>query len=45
MANYRDFSAIQITLLAIPPVQAVDDSATGLPLLRSLLLDPIFQLK
>jgi uncharacterized protein (DUF1800 family) len=45
LANYHDFSAIQITLLAIPPVQAVDDSATGLPLLRSLLLDPIFQLK
>jgi uncharacterized protein (DUF1800 family) len=45
LANYRDFSAIQITLLAIPPVQAVDESATGLSLLRSLLLDPVFQLK
>ena len=45
LAKYRDFSAVQLVLLAMPPVHAVDESATGLPLLRSLLLDPAFQLK
>ena len=45
MAPYRDFSGLQLALLAVPPVQEISDSRIALPLLRTLLLDPVFQLK
>ena len=45
LSRYRDFTGLQLGLLALPPVQELADSRVGLPLLRTLLLDPVFQLK
>ncbi len=44
-ATHRDWTAAESALLALPPVQPPADTAAGLPLLRSLLLDPVYQLK
>ena len=45
LTSYRDFSGPQLALLALPPVQEIADKQLGLPFLRTLLLDPVFQLK
>ena len=45
LSHYRDFSGLQLAVLALPPVQEIADTRIGLPLLRTLLLDPVFQLK
>ncbi len=45
LSHYRDFSGLQLALLALPPVQEISAPQIGLPLLRTLLLDPVFQLK
>lgn len=45
LARYPSKSTLELLLLALPPVQAPAESSSGQPLLRTLLLDPVYQLK
>lgn len=45
LSAYPDRSAVQKSILAIPPANPPVESAVGVPLLHALLLDPVFQLK
>ncbi|MBS1188987.1 MAG: hypothetical protein H6R10_779 [Rhodocyclaceae bacterium] len=45
LQRYRDRASVQQALLALPAVQPPAAGASGLELLRALLLDPVFQLK
>ncbi len=45
LSRYRDVTTMEKAVLALPPAQPPAPEASGLVLLRGLLLDPVFQLK